>query len=248
MRENSRTRQNRSWILGLGLLALGTNIAQAQGEKAKGQAPTPATEAPVAASAGPEQLPLEDVDYGQFYVLQRRVVPRPYELGINYSYGFNNPFYGIHGVTFQAQRQFGNFFIIGVVPSFFFLTSSDLTTALNGIVTASQQANVVTLSNMYRPKYSVELSVATFPLAGLLNVMNITTKQFDFAVGLRGGIVKYDLEANPGFTIRAFVAPRLMVTEQLGVQASLGFAYDRLPSDGSWLQRIDASIGTFVRF
>lgn len=74
---------------------------------------------------------ISELEYGELFVSQAKSeTPHPWQLGAGYSYGFSNPYLGIHGFHGQLAYQWGRFVQTGVSATFFASQETSLATRL----------------------------------------------------------------------------------------------------------------------
>lgn len=184
-----------------------------------------------------------DLDYGELYVVQKtETAKKRWETSFGYSYGFSNPFLGIHQFSLGFHRLLGDFFFAGIQGSLFVSTTKSLAEDLRNNL---QVQNVAT--HIYDPTASVYAQFGVIPFQGIVNIFSVKSVVFDISTGMGVGIAQYRFESSVNPTLRFFLAPKMMFTPTLGFTASLATNVDRF-SAGDWQNRVDAGLGILVRF
>ena len=195
-----------------------------------------------AAQAQP-QTPATDLDYGEMYVVQKHEAPaNPWEASLSYTYGFSNPYIGIHGVSLGLNRQVGEFALIGVSGSYFAITNSDVLSDIEKNLGVQGVSALVS-----KPEYSSYVNFGLIPLSGLLNWFGKKSFNFDLVVGVGGGIAGYHNHTSVLASFRGSLTPKLMINQNFGLTAGLITTWDRFAGN-DWQNRVDTMFGVLVRF
>lgn len=185
----------------------------------------------------------QDLDYGEMYVIQKHEAPEnPWETALSYSYGFSNPYYGMHSVGLGFNRQIGHFVMAGVSGSYIATNDNGLTNKLE------DQLRVQTAGiKVYRPKSNAYINIGVMPLSGLLNFFGTKAMNFDLLMGVGGGFAGYADETRLLPSLKLFITPKIMVDSHFGFGAGLSTSYDRFASS-DWQNRVEANISFLARF
>ncbi len=185
----------------------------------------------------------QDLDYGEMYVIQKHEAPEhPWETSVSYSYGFSNPYYGLHSFGLGFHRQIGHFVLAGVSGSYIATNDNDLTSKME------EELRVQTTNlKVYRPKNNAYVNIGVMPLSGLLNFFGTKAMNFDLLLGFGGGFAGYVGETRLLPSLKIFVMPKLMIDSHFGFGAGLSSSYDRF-SASDWQNRVEASLNFLARF
>ncbi len=186
---------------------------------------------------------VSEVDYGELYVEQTKPrVIHPWQVAINYGYGFSNPFLGIHGAEIQAQRQFFEFFRVGVAGAYYGTTTKDLASQLESHLSAQ---GIQTIA--WAPQYSFHAQFGFIPLAGMLNWLSLRPIDFDLPLVLGVGAIRYVQASSLVPSIRIALMPQAFFTEHFGVQVGLQNQIEYF-GGSEWQSRFEALVGLVGRF
>ncbi len=184
-----------------------------------------------------------DLDYGEMYVVQKHEAPsRPWEASLTYSYGFSNPYIGIHGLGLGVNRQLGDFVIVGFSGSYYANTTSNVSSDIQDKLGGQGISTLV-----IKPHYSSYANIGLIPLSGILNWFGTKSMNFDLVVGVGGGIAGYHDHAQVLPAIRGFITPKLMLDNVWGLTAGINSTWDRFSSE-DWQNRVETTFGVFARF
>lgn len=196
-----------------------------------------------ATEAAVPQLEASDVDYGEMYVVQKKEISKHrWEAGIGYSYGFSNPYRGMHGVNISLDRRIGEYFAVGLAPVFYMNTQKDVARVISAELSAQRIDSLV-----YEPKYGSYLVGKFSPLSGLLNLLNQNVVGFELILDVGAGAMWYKQESGALPSLRVGVSPHIMFNDKFGISFGLSSYFDRF-NDGSWQNRLDTGLQLIAGF
>lgn len=203
-----------------------------------GQAFAASTPAPAAAP----QESAADIDYGDLYVVQKREIPKQaWQAVLGYSYGFSNPYIGIHGANLQLTRRVWDFIHVGVYGAFYGANDKDLASRLSATLGAQSIE-----TQIYRPFYTAQATIVLVPLTGMLNWISTSAVDFDLPVILGVGASRYRETTAIIPTFRFGIAPQAMLNPHFGFQLGLQTQFEHF-GGGDWQSRFEAFVGVVGR-
>lgn len=196
--------------------------------------PAPATPVPVEAAS--------EIDYGDLYVVQKREIPKQaWQAVLGYSYGFSNPYLGIHGGTLQLTRRVWDFIHLGVYGAYYGATEKDLAARLTTTLGAQGIETQV-----FRPFYTAQAAIVLVPLSGMLNWISTSAVEFDMPVVLGAGVSRYRETEALIPTFRFGITPQAMLNPHFGFQLGLHTLFEHF-GGGDWQSRFEATVGVVGR-
>lgn len=185
-----------------------------------------------------------DVSYGDMYVIEKREQEtRKWGAALGYTYGFSNPYVGVHGTELTLSRKLGQYVGLSLTPTLFMTTDKAVQKDLKEKLSAQDIE-----TSIYRPKHALYASLQLIPISGMLNWFSTNAIDFDLVIGLSGGVIKYDRISQYEPSIKLGITPQFMLSKQLGLYFGVQTAFDRLASSQEWLNRVDTGLGIMSRF
>ncbi len=189
------------------------------------------------------QTEASDVDYGEMYVVQKKEITKHrWEAAIGYSYGFSNPYRGMHGVNISLDRRIGEYFAVGLAPVFYMNTQKDVARIISAELSAQRVDTLV-----YEPKYGTYLVAKFSPLSGLLNLLNRNVVGFEMVLDAGAGVMWYKQSTGTNPSLRAGISPHIMFNDKVGLSFGFTSYFDRL-RDGSWQNRLETGVNLIAGF
>lgn len=181
---------------------------------------------------------ISEADYGELYVSQAKSqVTHPWQLGAGYSFGFTNPYLGIHGLHAQVAYQWGRFLQTGIEATVFATQETGLASRLQAELAAQDIETKIA-----RPFYTAHMTIAVIPLSGVINLFSVRAVTLELPIQLGIGASRYVGASQLYPSFRMGLTPQAFFTEQLGVQLGLHTQLEHF-GGGDWQNRWDAQIG-----
>lgn len=189
-----------------------------------------------------QETGLSSAEYGELYVvesLEKKV--RPWQLTIEYSREFSNPYLNINGAAVSATRMINRHVGVGAQFAQFFSDETDATRSIQRNLDTQRISQSVE-----RPSNSFYGLVTMVPLAGQLNLFSRSALPFELALNAGLGRAGYS-ERPSHFALLWSVSPQLLVSDFVGVRIGIGQEYEAPFTDDA-LARWEGRLGAFVRF